>query len=53
MKRFVLPSEEDENGDALVSLPQDLLDDLQWKAGDHLEYSDEGDGSILVYKIDE
>ncbi|AGG54116.1 hypothetical protein CYXG_00052 [Synechococcus phage S-SSM4] len=53
MKRFVLPVEEDDNGDAFVSLPQDLLDDLQWKAGDHLEYSDEGDGSILVYKIDE
>lgn len=53
MKRFVLPIEEDQNGDAFVTLPQDLLEDLQWKEGDHLEYSDEGDGSILVYKIDE
>ena len=46
MKRFQLTLQEDDEGRLYLNLTEDLT----WRPGDHLEYDDEGDGTLLVYK---
>ena len=38
-----------DNGDAIIDLPQELLDDVGWKVGDNLTISMEN-GSIILSK---
>jgi len=39
-----------DNGDAIVELPNDLVEELGWKIGDVLNY-EEKDGKIFVKNI--
>lgn len=39
-----------ENGDAIVQLPDELVEELGWKVGDVLDY-EEKDGKIFVKNI--
>lgn len=39
-----------ENGDAIVELPTELVEELGWKVGDVLDY-EEKDGKIFVKNI--
>ncbi len=39
-----------DNGDAIIDLPQELLDDVGWKVGDNLTISMEN-GSIILSKL--
>ena len=39
-----------DNGDAIIDLPQELLDDVCWKVGDNLTISMEN-GSIILSKL--
>jgi AbrB family looped-hinge helix DNA binding protein len=41
-----------DNGDAIVELPPELLEEMGWKEGDTLDIS-EKDGKIIIKKIDE
>ena len=41
-----------DNGDAIVELPPELLEEMGWKEGDTLDISDK-DGKIIIKKIDE
>jgi len=41
-----------DNGDAIIELPPDLLEEMGWKEGDTLDIS-EKDGKIIIKKIDE
>ncbi len=50
MKRFQLTLREDDEGRLYLNLPEDLTEDLSWRSGDQLEYDDEGDGTLLIYK---
>tara|TARA_B100000287_G_C20524118_1_gene738196 strand:- start:283 stop:450 length:168 start_codon:yes stop_codon:yes gene_type:complete len=50
MKRFQLTLQEDDEGRLYLNLPEDLTEDLSWRPGDHLEYDDEGDGTLLIYR---
>jgi len=52
MKRFVVPVEEDESGECYFNIPEEVLEDLGWNVGDILEYSDEGDGTLLITRAD-
>ncbi|AIX14675.1 hypothetical protein Syn7803C72_63 [Synechococcus phage ACG-2014d] len=52
MKRFIVPVEEDENGEPCFTIPEEVLEDLGWNVGDILEYSDEGDGTLLLTRPD-
>ena len=52
MKRFVVPVEEDDNGECYFNIPEEVLEDLGWNVGDILEYSDEGDGTLLITRAD-
>lgn len=39
-----------ENGDAVVQLPDDMLKDLNWKEGDELKWDIEEDGTVILSK---
>jgi bifunctional DNA-binding transcriptional regulator/antitoxin component of YhaV-PrlF toxin-antitoxin module len=43
--------EENENGDLVLPIPQDLLNSQGWKEGDDLEFTDNKDGSWTIHKI--
>jgi len=49
-EKFTATVEEDENGDAIIPLPQALLDELGWKEGDSLQWKSNSDGSFSISK---
>lgn len=42
--------EEDQFGDLFLPLPTDMLNRLDWKEGDMLEWIDRGDGTYALVK---
>ena len=40
-----------DNGDAIIELPPELLEEVGWKEGDTLDISEEK-GKIIIKKID-
>ena len=53
MKNWILDVEEDANsGDFIITFPPDLLEKTGWKAGDHIHWIDQGDGSYQLVKED-
>lgn len=49
--RWTIDVKEDEfTGDAILELPQDLLDSAGWKEGDVLTWKDLGDGTWSLTK---
>ena len=49
-KSWVLEVQEDEQGEKLIELPEDLLAETGWKEGDVLVWSDNKDGSWSLNK---
>ncbi len=49
-KSWVLEVQEDEQGEKLIELPEDLLTEAGWKEGDVLIWSDNKDGSWSLNK---
>lgn len=47
---WVLDVEEDENGDAVIQFPPDLLARVGWQEGDTLKWRDLGDGTWSLSK---
>ena len=39
-----------DNGDAIVEMPDELMEELGWKVGDNLKY-EEKDGKIFIKNI--
>jgi formylmethanofuran dehydrogenase subunit D len=39
-----------ENGDAIVELPDELMEEMGWKVGDNLKY-EEKDGKVFIKNI--
>lgn len=39
-----------ENGDAIVEVPEELMEELGWKVGDNLKY-EEKDGKVFITNI--
>jgi len=39
-----------EDGDAVVQLPEEMLKDLNWKEGDELKWDIEEDGTVILSK---
>ena len=52
-KRYTLEIIEDEYGDTFLQLPDELLQEFDWEAGDVLEYSEETDGSLCLFRVSE
>ena len=49
-KSWVLEVQEDEQGEKLIELPEDLLAEAGWKEGDVLVWSDNKDGRWSLNK---
>jgi AbrB family looped-hinge helix DNA binding protein len=47
-KRWTVPI--DEKG--VLTLPDEILDELGWKEGDDLEWLDQEDGSLILVKVE-
>ena len=50
--RFVVTLEEDQYGDLIMPIPEEVLDELGWTVGDDLDYTLDED-SIILRKSDE
>ena len=48
-----LTIEDDDYGDLFITLPVELWEEMGWKAGTKLEYTEETDGSIILKAVDE
>jgi bifunctional DNA-binding transcriptional regulator/antitoxin component of YhaV-PrlF toxin-antitoxin module len=48
--RWILDVQQDENGDAFIEFPPDVLEGTGWKEGDDIEWIDNGDGSWTLKK---
>ncbi len=48
-KRYEVITQEDENGDLIVPIPPQLLEQLGWKEGDDVEFTIEN-GQVLIQK---
>jgi hypothetical protein len=49
----VIIEEDPETGDAILPLPQEMLDEVGWMPGDNLNWIDRGDGSWEIRKVEE
>lgn len=52
MKRFTLTLEEDEFGDIILPIPDEVIDELGWGIGDELDFSVDGDNSFILKKLE-
>jgi bifunctional DNA-binding transcriptional regulator/antitoxin component of YhaV-PrlF toxin-antitoxin module len=52
MKTWTLEVLEDENGEAILQFPDDLLKEAGWKEGDRIKWIDRKDGSFEMKKVD-
>ena len=51
ISRKLLEVREHSDGDLYFELDQELLTDLNWKAGDSVEFTDNKDGSFSINKL--
>jgi hypothetical protein len=52
MKRWTIDVQKDENGDAMIEFPPDLIEETGWKEDDRIRWIDRGDGSFEMKKVD-
>lgn len=53
-KRFTITIEEDEFGELILPIPDEICEDLGWKEGDALEYEvDDVTGSFTLKKLED
>ena len=53
MKRYTLDILEDDDFNAYINLPEELLRETGWMAGDVLEYEEVLEGNIILKRSDE
>jgi hypothetical protein len=49
-KSHIVPITSDDDGELMVTFPDELMDSLNWKAGDVVEWIDSGNGEWVVRK---
>jgi hypothetical protein len=49
----VVLTEDEETGDAILPLPEELLSETGWKEGTLLDFVDNGDGSFSLKEVKE
>lgn len=52
MKSYTLDVKHTEDGDAFIELPEEVLKETGWKAGDDIEWKDNEDGSFTLTASD-
>jgi bifunctional DNA-binding transcriptional regulator/antitoxin component of YhaV-PrlF toxin-antitoxin module len=53
MKQFTVEVQENEAGEQILPLPQELLDEVGWKEGDTLDFIDNKDGTFTMVKLEQ
>jgi hypothetical protein len=53
MTQWTAIIDENEDGELILPIPQELLDLQGWKEGDDLEWTDNGDGTWSLSKVNE
>lgn len=53
LKSFTVKVEEAPNGDVLLPIPQELMDEMGWRQGDVLDWKDNQNGSFTLSKVRE
>lgn len=51
--RWIVELEEDENGDLILPLSDEICAEAGWKPGDVIQWIDNGNGSWIMRKKDE
>ena len=51
--KYTVQLEEDENGDLVLPLNDDLLNELDWAIGDNIHWNDNNDGSFTMTKAEQ
>jgi antitoxin component of MazEF toxin-antitoxin module len=49
--RWIIKTREDENGDLVIDLPEDMLEQVGWKEGDTIDFKVQEDGSAIMEKV--
>lgn len=52
-KSWIVDVQKDENGEPMIELPQDLLDEVNWSAGTQIEWVDNKDGTFTMKEATE
>ena len=52
MKSWIVNLEEDENGELILPLSDEILNEAGWKTGDNLDWKDLGNGSWSLSKVE-
>lgn len=53
MRRFTVTLEEDEFGELILPIPDEVVEELGWDVGDELEYDLSEDQVLRLRKVDE
>ena len=48
---YMIPIEEDKDGELMITFPDDLMDNMGWKPGDVVEWIDNKDGTWSLKKL--
>ena len=49
---YVMKVQEDESGELFLEFPDDMMDEMGWKAGDNLVWTPRDDGSWVLAKVE-
>jgi hypothetical protein len=52
-KSWIVDVQEDENGEAIIELPEEFLQQTGWSEGTHIEWIDNKDGSFTMKEVTE
>ena len=50
--KYSVTLEEDENGELILPIPEQILKEMNWKTGDTLKFNDNKDGSFSMTKVE-
>ena len=53
MKSWILTVKEFEDGEQYIEFPEEVLKEAGWKDGDVLKWTDRGDGTWSLKKLDD
>ena len=51
MMQYTIPVSKDEDGDMIITFPDELMEQMDWQIGDSLEWSDNEDGTWSLRKL--
>ena len=51
-KRFIVPVQVDDEGEYFFNLPDEIMEDLDWREGDELHYEEDINGDLILRKVD-